>query len=228
MSTSTGANELNQTLAEVADRRGRFIVVEGLDRAGKTTQCRLLAEALESPTNNVLQLRFPDRKTTIGCLLDAYLHKEVEIEEHAVHLLFSANRYELKNAIETALSQGRDVVCDRYTLSGISYTFARRVVSNGHSLGLKDSFMTWAQEADKFLPIPDLTIMLQISEKAAAKRQGFGKERFEQTKFQNSVKDGMNYYWHNGWPSKQRLIVDGSKEIEAVHQCILNAVKSIN
>jgi dTMP kinase len=104
-----------------ADLQGKFIVVEGLDRSGKSTQCERLAKALQEDGLTVTHLRFPgkccktlnqgiranilraivfahlspDRSTPIGKLIDDYLKKKADIEDHAIHLLFSANRWEL-------------------------------------------------------------------------------------------------------------------------------------
>ena len=89
-------------------RRGLFIVVEGLDRAGKSTQVERLVSRLQSdgaqPSSSSPQdgqaqaakvYKFPDRTTPIGKMIDAYLRSESEIDDHAIHLLFSANRWEL-------------------------------------------------------------------------------------------------------------------------------------
>ena len=204
---------------------GRFIVVEGLDRAGKTTQCAMLAKALEAEDHNVLQVRFPDRSTPIGKMLDAYLRREIEMEEHAVHLLFSANRYELKETIETALKAGTDVVCDRYVLSGICYTYARQKDVGGRINSMPD----WALGSDTRLPKAHITIMLRINPTAAAKRRGFGEERFEQTEFQKRVQRCMEYYWKHSWASWSTALaeVDGSKGLGAVHRDILAQVGSL-
>jgi dTMP kinase len=93
--------------------RGKLIAVEGLDKAGKSTQCARLVDNLKKHGHDVLHMRFPgashskeifccekyvlmapDRTTPIGKMIDAYLKGASEIEDHAIHLLFSANRWE--------------------------------------------------------------------------------------------------------------------------------------
>ena len=74
--------------------RGHFIVFEGLDRAGKTTQCVRLVRYLEEQGRRVKHLRFPNRSTPIGQMIDAYLKGDSTQEDHVIHLLFSANRWE--------------------------------------------------------------------------------------------------------------------------------------
>lgn len=75
--------------------RGALVVFEGLDKAGKSTQCASVAARLQQAGHKVLALRFPDRSTPIGQMIDAYLKGNSEQEDHVIHLLFSANRWEL-------------------------------------------------------------------------------------------------------------------------------------
>lgn len=102
-------------------QRGLFIVVEGLDKAGKSTQCERLAENILKTGKPVQSMRFPglfissliittckvrvrtriqsnakniDRTTPIGKMIDNYLKGSTEVDDHAIHLLFSANRWE--------------------------------------------------------------------------------------------------------------------------------------
>lgn len=72
--------------------RGALIVFEGLDRCGKSTQCELLLERL--PKGTATLVKFPDRETATGKLIDAYLAEGQQIHDRAIHLLFSANRWE--------------------------------------------------------------------------------------------------------------------------------------
>ncbi|XP_054976952.1 thymidylate kinase isoform X2 [Sorex araneus] len=78
----------------MAGRRGALIVLEGVDRAGKSTQSRKLVASLCAAGHRAELLRFPERSTEIGKLLNSYLEKKRDVEDHSVHLLFSANRWE--------------------------------------------------------------------------------------------------------------------------------------
>ncbi|XP_061540037.1 thymidylate kinase isoform X1 [Phycodurus eques] len=84
----------------MAAKRGALIVLEGVDKAGKTTQCKKLVQALQQSGHPAEMMRFPDRSTTIGKLISAYLEKKSELEDHTVHLLFSANRWEMGFSLE--------------------------------------------------------------------------------------------------------------------------------
>lgn len=74
--------------------RGCFILLEGLDRCGKSTQTKRLVEAMRAKDMDVAQMSFPDRTTAIGSLIDNYLRQSVDLDDQAIHLLFSANRWE--------------------------------------------------------------------------------------------------------------------------------------
>lgn len=92
--------------------RGKLIVFEGLDRSGKSTQCERLVSYLSERGVPVRHRRFPgklfqlavrperglivlaDRTTPIGQMINNYLQGQSEQEDHVIHLLFSANRWE--------------------------------------------------------------------------------------------------------------------------------------
>ncbi|XP_069327855.1 thymidylate kinase isoform X4 [Eulemur rufifrons] len=111
----------------MAGRRGALIVLEGVDRAGKSTQAGRLVAALSAAGRRAELLRFPERSTEIGKLLSSYLEKKSEVEDHSVHLLFSANRWEQVPLIKEKLSQGVTLVVDRYAFSGVAFTGAKEL-----------------------------------------------------------------------------------------------------
>jgi dTMP kinase len=75
--------------------RGAFIVVEGLDKAGKSTQCEALVKNLQQDDIPVKHIRVPDRTTPVGKIINSYLKGEIQMDDHAIHLLFTANRWEI-------------------------------------------------------------------------------------------------------------------------------------
>lgn len=79
------------------DSRGALIVLEGLDRCGKTSQSSRLLSYLDSFGHSVELLRFPDRSTNVGQMISAYLSKQSHLNDHTIHLLFSANRWEKRS-----------------------------------------------------------------------------------------------------------------------------------
>lgn len=80
-------------------RRGLLIAFEGLDKTGKTTHSKLLSDALNTLNIKSLKLRFPDRNTELGKLLDSYLKKQIDLNPEVSHMLFSANRWEVKDKL---------------------------------------------------------------------------------------------------------------------------------
>lgn len=106
-------------------KRGAFIVLEGCDRSGKTTQCRKLVESLRSKQILAETMNFPDRTTVTGKLITEYLMNKTEISDEAIHLLFSANRWELCKKMERMLNDGITLIVDRYAFSGVAFSAAK-------------------------------------------------------------------------------------------------------
>lgn len=75
-------------------KRGALIVFEGVDRCGKTTQTKRLYEYLQLQGVPAELMRFPDRTTITGKIINSYLTNGVDLDDRAIHLLFSANRWE--------------------------------------------------------------------------------------------------------------------------------------
>lgn len=90
--------------------RGAFILFEGIDRCGKTTQSGLLVNHLATKQSTEL-VRFPDRTSTIGQLINSYLtSSSTNIDDHTIHLLFSANRWEASANLKAKLESGTNLV----------------------------------------------------------------------------------------------------------------------
>lgn len=160
--------------------RGAFVVFEGMDRAGKTTQAKLLQQRCIESGRDVRFLRFPDRTTPIGQMIDSYLKGETEIEDHVIHLLFSANRWEAVKKIKAELDAGHTIICDRFYHSGIVYSAAK----NSKSLSL-----SWAKAPEVGLPRPDMVLFLDLEEEVARERGGWGGEVYEKGEMQRRVRD---------------------------------------
>ena len=120
-------------------------------------------------------MKFPDRDTLVGKMIDAYLtnvnrDKEQPCDE-VIHLLFSTNRWELKKQILSDLEKGINVILDRYVYSGVAYSSAK---------GLN---LDWCKNCDIALPKPDIVFFLKINEEEGSKRSNFGDEIYEKTDF---------------------------------------------
>jgi dTMP kinase len=153
-----------------AGRRGAFILLEGVDRCGKTTQCGLLLKHLLSLSIAAVALRFPDRTTNVGQLIDGYLRSGQDIDDRAVHLLFSANRWEAAPTLSQHLADGTSIVCDRYAYSGVAFSSAK-TQEDRQSIG-EDLSIEWCKAPDAGLPAPDVVIFLDLSQEESEKRGG--------------------------------------------------------
>ncbi|KAI0834682.1 thymidylate kinase-domain-containing protein [Hypoxylon sp. FL0890] len=160
--------------------RGAFIVFEGMDRAGKTTQAKLLQQRCVESGREVRFMRFPDRTTPIGQMIDSYLKGETEVEDHVIHLLFSANRWEAAKKIKAELEAGHTIICDRFYHSGIVYSAAKNI---------KSLSLSWAKAPEVGLPRPDMVLFLDLEEEVARERGGWGGEVYEKGEMQRRVRD---------------------------------------
>uniref|UniRef100_H3CC71 Thymidylate kinase n=1 Tax=Tetraodon nigroviridis TaxID=99883 RepID=H3CC71_TETNG len=199
----------------MACKRGALIVLEGVDKAGKTTQCKKLVQALQERGQPAEMMRFPDRTTAIGQLISAYLENKSELTDQTVHLLFAANRWEMVPLIKKKLQQGTTLVVDRYAF-GVAFTSAKP----GFSL-------EWCKHPDVGLPRPDLVVFLQLSPAEASLRGQFGTERYETSAFQRAVQQKFQHLMDD--PTVNWKVIDASRNVEDVHKDVAaHALNTIN
>ncbi|HWJ55695.1 MAG TPA: dTMP kinase [Vicinamibacterales bacterium] len=147
--------------------RGVLIAFEGLDQSGKQTQAERLKAAVEARGRQAVILDFPSYETPIGTEIGAGLQGARDYGPDTMQLLYVANRYEKKPQIEAMLARGGVVICDRYLASSIAY---------GEAQGLDGA---WLREIQKYLPPPDLTILLDIAPETAAGRKTANRDKYE-------------------------------------------------
>ncbi|OAL38076.1 hypothetical protein AYO20_02528 [Fonsecaea nubica] len=204
-------------------KRGRFIVVEGLDRSGKSSLCHRLYEQFQSQGLKARYVKFPDRTTPTGQMINSYLTGQAQQDDHSIHLIFSANRWEAIKSISLDLQSGVNVVVDRYSFSGAVYSAAKQI---------PDLSLQWAWAPEIGLLKPDLLFFLDISSADAAKRGGYGAERYEQEEMQSRVRslfkdllsrlDGIAIHQIDAWKTMDEVttevlsIVQGSTINEAL------------
>jgi dTMP kinase len=194
--------------------RGALIVVEGLDRAGKSTQVERLCNNLRTSGHPVQNMRFPDRSTAIGQSINAYLQSSSDLTDHVIHLLFSANRWECSDKIRSSIASGTTLVIDRYSYSGAVYSAAKL----NPQLDLE-----WAWAPDIGLPLPDMVVFLTISPDKARERGGYGEERYETVKMQEQVREKFQELLYRVPGRVMRI--DAGESIEEVETEILQAVE---
>jgi dTMP kinase len=146
---------------------GQLIAFEGLDQSGKQTQAELLRDRLKQDGHKSRLVSFPDYGTTIGEEIARALQGEREYGPDVMQLLYIANRYERKPDLQRWLEGGLILVCDRYLASTVAY---------GEAQGLDP---VWLTEIQKFLPVPWLTILLDIAPETAVQRKSVDRDRYE-------------------------------------------------
>jgi dTMP kinase len=144
-----------------------LIAFEGLDQSGKETQAQQLREKLREAGRKVRLLSFPDYGTSIGEEIARALAGERDYGPDVMQLLFVANRHERREAIAEWLAVGHILLCDRYRASSVAY---------GEAQGLDP---VWLEEIQRNLPVPDLTIYIDIAPETAAKRKAHDRDRYE-------------------------------------------------
>ena len=189
--------------------RGKIIVIEGTDKAGKSSQSRMLAEALKISGKVCVILDFPDYTTPIGMEIKAFLEGKRDYLSEVKHLLFSANRWEKKKEIESMLENGTIIVMNRYWQSNLVYGAA-----NGMDVN-------WLLRLDKGLPKEDITLVILVNPSISSKRAEM-QDAFESdtqlaaSAYKNYLKFAKQYRWK---------VIDGSKSKEQVHQEIMKIVR---
>lgn len=190
--------------------RGSIIVFEGCDRCGKSTQCLKLLEYLLSSGEKVEMFRFPDRSTAIGKTIDSYLQQKSNLDDRAIHLLFSANRWEMNQKMKKLLKEGTTLIVDRYAFSGVAFTAA------------KNNFdLEWCKTPDSGLIAPDVVLYLDMPPEEASKRGKYGEERYEKVEFQKKVSNVYLKLKSNYWK-----VLDASLTVDDIHESIKEIVET--
>jgi dTMP kinase len=137
----------------------RIIALEGIDQSGKRTQTRQLAKRLERLRFDVHTVSFPVYKSFTGRLIRRYLRGDQNYSGRALHMLYSLNRWENQELIQSLLRNADFLITDRYTPSNLAY---------GVSKGLD---LKWLLNLDTGLPKADLVIILDVPVRSSFARK---------------------------------------------------------
>lgn len=188
---------------------GLLVAFEGLDQSGKQTQAELLREHVIAGGRECRLLSFPDYETPIGQEIARALRGEREYGADVMQLLYVANRYEKRVQVEEWLRDGAVLLCDRYVASSVAY---------GEAQGLD---ARWLGEIQRFLPPPDVTILLDIAPATAVTRKASGRDRYERDlALLSRVRD--SYARQATMPGWVRL--DGERSKDAVSADVISAI----
>lgn len=191
-----------------------FISFEGIDGSGKSTQARLLAEALGPET---LLIREPGGTGAAERIRDLLADPALELEPFAELLLFLAARADLtERVIRPALESGHDIVSDRFADSSVAYQGAARGLGVGEVISLTDSATDglW----------PDLTVLLRVDPEVGLERAD-GDDRLESEGLELQRAVAQAYEEIAQIASDRVVVVDGEGAVEEVHERVMEAVR---
>lgn len=198
--------------------KGLFIVIDGVDGAGKSTQIDLLVEAFRESGRDVVQTLEPGGTETGKRLRHEILHGGHDLTSSQEILLFSADRaLHFAQVVIPCLNFGKDVICDRFASS----TFAYQGFAGGGDISLIGS-LTLLATADQ---MPDLIIIMSLDPEVGFKRKtGAGLDRIESKslEYHRAVQNG--YLRYARLHREICEVIDASKSIETVHQEIVRII----
>jgi dTMP kinase len=190
-----------------------FISLEGVDGSGKSTQARLLVEALGEGT---VAIREPGGTDAAERIRELLADPSVELEPLAELMLFLAARADLtERVIRPALEADRDVVADRFSDSSVAYQGAARGLGVGEVITLCDSATDglW----------PDLTLLLRLDPEAGLARAE-GDDRFEREGLGLQQAVAQAYEEIAQIAGDRVTVIDAGGAVEEVHQRVMEAV----
>lgn len=198
----------------------RFIVLDGVDGCGKTTQARLLARWLaEESSREVLHLREPGSTAVGEALRELLLSRGHAIEPDVEALLFAAARRQLlAEVIAPALARGLHVVCERFHASTFSYQGVAGGVGEERVLEL---LAGWAGT-----PRPHLVVVLDLAPELARERRGAARDRMED-KGEAFLRDVVRGYRSFVERAPNAVLVDAATDVDSVADAVLEEVRRV-
>ncbi|MCJ7693784.1 MAG: dTMP kinase [Sedimentisphaerales bacterium] len=200
---------------------GKFIVLDGPDGCGKTTQCKLLAQSLQQQGATVEIYRDPG-DTDIGEKIRQILlnpeHQTMSTRTEL--LLYMAARVQLwQEKISPALQGGKCVILDRWLSSTCAY--------QGYAGDMGIDNVIKIAEGCLEKPWPDLTVILEIDLKTASTRLNRDLDRMEQKgdDYHQKVRQG---FLELAKGRKNFAVVDSSGDIETTHKKVLDTISQVS
>jgi dTMP kinase len=199
--------------------RGRFLVLDGPDGSGKTTQIARLAARLRERGAHVLVLREPGATPMGEALRDLLLHADVDITPLAEMLLYQAARAHLvETVIRPALAAGQTVLLDRYWYSTVAY--------QGHGLGLDPDEVRRVSAVATGGLEPDRVVLLDVPAEVGLARLKASRDRVEgrSLEYHRRVREGFLAEMRR--LGARAVVIDASRDEDAVARDVRAAAEA--
>ncbi len=196
----------------------KIITIEGIDKAGKHSQCKLLTERLQSEGYKVIQSEFHRYDTPTGQMIQDWLIKKWNVDQLTIELIMAADKQSQQRWFEELEDDGYDfLILDRYILSQIVY---------GTSTG---TYKPWLKDLQLHMRKPDIDIIIDIPAKVSMTRKGKHNDgqndRYEED-FELLDKVRNHYLTcSTSYSASIRKIVNGIDTIENIHNQIYEIVR---
>jgi dTMP kinase len=195
--------------------RGAFVVLEGGEGSGKSTQAQILARRLRSDGRDVVETFEPGGTARGALLRSVLLDDETPLDPRAELLLMAADRAQhVAELIEPAVARGAIVVCDRFSPSTLVY----QGLARGLGIEVVESVDRFAAQG----VAPDVVVVLDVSDAVALQRLPEASDRFERAgaAFHSAVRGGYrDLAGQRGW-----IVIDGEGAPDAVAAAVWSAV----
>lgn len=193
---------------------GKFIVFEGIDGSGKTTNLKFVASLLRQQGNAVVETREPGG-TELGMHLREILLNKKNLKVDSISellLMFAARRQHIVDIILPALKQGSYVLCDRFTSATFAYQGGARGIANNYIKSLANIVQQGLE--------PDYTLLFDLPVNVAAKRvnKRGALDRFEREKQSFFMKVRKSYLAMAKANSNNYTVINATKSLHSIQQ----------
>jgi dTMP kinase len=199
-----------------------FITFEGIEGCGKTTQIELLYAYLEKKGHKIIKTREPGGTAFGESLRNAFLHAKMKVYPLSELLVFMAMRAQhVDELIQPALREGAIVLCDRFTDASYAY--------QGYGRGIDLSIIEMLNKLVTKEIKPDLTILLNcpVERGLTRKAESAFMDRFEKEELSFHRKINGAYEKLSKEEPKRFFVVDGTLEINTIHNAIRKKVEDL-
>ncbi len=194
-------------------QKGKFIVFEGVDGSGKTTQAKLLVDLFKKNKIPAVYTKEPS-KSKVSVLIKNILKEKTKINAAALQLLFAADRtVHLEKEIIPQLEKGITVVCDRYFFSSLAY---------GKMSGVS---LEWLMAVNSTFLSPDLVIFVDALPSECIRRINASRDKKELFEKEEKLSKTRENFLLISKKFNNFFIVDGNKSITEINKEIMAILK---